>query len=207
MRRLFPRRRMSFGTLPDTEAALEGAVVGSRVVFHDDPAPVLVVAEYSLQLVDHLSASWLSFGGHVRRRTKSPEQTIVIQDLPVTEGGRIGGVRGEEAADVLQAPLPPVFDLGVVGSVGFEKPFVSLLERRAVLSPVVPDENDPSAWPEHACELLPCRRGIEPVKRLPGRDEVHAARRQRRRFCRTRHALESAILREQPFTSAASHRS
>ena len=44
----------------------------------------------------------------------------MIQDLPVVEGGRMNGIRGQEAADVLQAPLAPVFDLGVVSGVVFE---------------------------------------------------------------------------------------
>src|SRR4051794_14948715 len=120
MRGLFPRRTMSFGTLPDTEAALEGTVVGPRVVFHDDLAPTLMVAEYAFQCAEHLAVSWLSCGGHVRRRTHSSEQTVEIQDLLVMEGSRMNVVRGEEATDGFHAPLPPVFDLGVVGGVGFE---------------------------------------------------------------------------------------
>ena len=56
---------MYLGTLPDMEAALERAVVGSRVVFHDDPALIFVVAEYAFQRGEHLAVSWMSVGGHV----------------------------------------------------------------------------------------------------------------------------------------------
>ena len=56
---------MYLGTLPDMEAALERAEVGSRVVVHDDPALIFVVAEYVLQRGEHLVVSWLSVGRHV----------------------------------------------------------------------------------------------------------------------------------------------
>jgi hypothetical protein len=78
--------------------------------------------------------------------------------------------------------------------------FRRLPETAPVFSPVIPDEHDHATGLEHSCELLPRCLRLEPVKRLPGGDEVRAALGQRR-LRRPSHALEPAMTRKQTLAS------
>src|SRR5262249_41515216 len=77
-----------------------------------------------------------------------------------------------------------------------EQGLVIAEKRRGIQPPIVPHQNDESAWAKDASEFPSRLLSVEPVEGLAGDDEVHAAVGQSCALCRATHAVKARIARK-----------
>lgn len=96
-------------------------------------------------------------------------------------------------------------DRRVVDSKGVQQGLVPVEKRRAAHAPRIPEDRDPAARTQNPPPFRPHALGVEPVKRLRRRHEVHARRGQGRRLRPSAHGPKPRIPR-QPFLRRGPHR-
>ena len=88
-------------------------------------------------------------------------------------------------------------DLFVVGAVVEQQLLIVAQKRCSVCEALVPEQHQPSPWPENARELASRLRPIKPVRRLRRTHEMHRLVRQRRDLRGSRNTGEPRKIRQQ----------
>lgn len=164
------------------------------VVPKDDSAADSVTVEQPLQGRQHGWKLGVIFRGHVGSGKRSAPNAVKVEDLSVGKRSRREASGAEKALQPSVRFHGLVLDVGVVGAELAEELFISAQERR-VFAAVIPKERNAGQWiaAKDATEFEVGAVHVEPVKRLTGRDPVHAASGERRLFSRPIHADETSM--------------
>src|SRR2546426_1575858 len=134
--------------------------------------------------------------GSIRGRKSPALQAIEVEGLKVIEGRGPEALRRKERSDIfIDIFMPYLF---VVRAVPQKQLLVGPQKWRRIEPALVPDQDDPAFRLQNANEFPARFLLLEPVKGLPGDNEINAVGGKRSCFCFSVDAVEICVVFEKP---------